>query len=97
MYNSVLDKKIAALETESELKREQNEIAKLRALDSSYFCGRNHFDDDNCTKKYLVFQLVHKYFKRLLLTTSFKRGNQKDCLVKVLNFLLHLITVLLQR
>ena len=44
------------------VKERTNEIAKLRALDSSNFCGKNHFDDDDCTKKYLEFQLVHKYF-----------------------------------
>ena len=33
----------------------ENEIKKLQTFDSSYFKGKNHFEDDG-TKNYLVFQ-----------------------------------------
>ena len=60
--NSDLDKKIATLATKEELKSEQRKTTKLQAFDSSYFHTKSHFDDYNGMQKYLVFQLVHKYF-----------------------------------
>ena len=41
----------------------ENELRKLKTLDSSYFRGRNCFEDDD-TQNYLVFQPELKYFKR---------------------------------
>ena len=41
----------------------ENELRKLKTLDSSYFRGRNGFEDDD-TQNYLVFQPELKYFKR---------------------------------
>ena len=41
----------------------ENELRKLKTLDSSYFRGRNYFEDDD-TQNYLVFQPELKYFKR---------------------------------
>ena len=32
--------------TKAEFKENQNKIVKLQAFDSSYFLGKNHFDDD---------------------------------------------------
>ena len=37
-------------------------IEKLQTSDSSYFLGKSHFEDVGM-QNYLVFQLVHKYFK----------------------------------
>ena len=42
-----MNKKVAALATKAELKAEQDEILKLQAFDSSYFRGKNHFEDDD--------------------------------------------------
>ena len=41
-----LDQKITTLKTKAELKAEQDKIVKLQAFDSSYFCGKSHFEDD---------------------------------------------------
>ena len=46
-------KKVATLATKSELKADQDKIIKLQAFDSSYFCDKNHFEDDG-TQNYLV-------------------------------------------
>ena len=42
----------------------KNEFKKLETFDSIYFCGKSHFEDDD-TQNYLVFQTIHKYFKRV--------------------------------
>ena len=63
MYNSDLDK-IVKLATKVELKTEQDKIVKLQAFDSSCFSGKSYFEDDG-KQKYLVFQLVHSFFKRI--------------------------------
>ena len=39
----------------------ENELSKLKTFDSSYFIGKNHFEDGN--QNYLVFQPLKKYFK----------------------------------
>ena len=44
--SSDLDQKITTLKTKAELKAEQDKIVKLQAFDSSYFCGKSHFEDD---------------------------------------------------
>ena len=41
--NSNLEKKIATLVTNTELKVKQDRIVKLQAFDSSYFRGKSHF------------------------------------------------------
>ena len=38
-------KKVSKLGTKAELKVEQGKILKLQAFDSSYFWGKNHFED----------------------------------------------------
>ena len=64
---------------------------KVQAFDSSYFHGKSNFEDDD-TQYYLVFQPVYKYFKRSAnIATLCQRSNLNDCLLKVLNLLLHLI------
>ena len=42
----------------------ENKLKKLKAIDSSYFRGKNYFEEEgkqNC----LVFQLMYRYFKRI--------------------------------
>ena len=40
----------------------QNELNKLKTFDSSYYHGKNYFDEDGALN-YLVFQPINKYFK----------------------------------
>ena len=54
-----MNKKLAI---KAKLKAEQDKITKLQAFDSSYFRGKNHFEDDG-TQNYLIFQLMDRYFK----------------------------------
>ena len=35
---------------------------KLKTFDSSYFCGKNYFDEDG-TQNYYIFQPISKYLK----------------------------------
>ena len=93
---SDLDKKLTILAREGDFKAEEIKIMKIQGFDSSYFCGKSHFED-NSMQNYLVFQSVQKYFKKVLIVIMFQRGKQKDCLMKVLKLLLHLKIVLLQR
>ena len=39
----------------------ENELKKLQKFDSSYFRGRNRFEEDG-VQSYLVFQPMYKYF-----------------------------------
>ena len=55
-------KKIATLATKAVLNANLNKIVKLQAFDSICFCGKSNFED-NDTQKYLMFQLVFRYFK----------------------------------
>ena len=40
----------------------ENELNKLKTFHSSYFIGKNYFEED-ATQSYLVFQPIHKYFE----------------------------------
>ena len=40
----------------------ENELNKLRTFDSSYFRGKNYFDE-NGTQNYYIFQPISKYLK----------------------------------
>ena len=78
----------------------QNELKKLQTFDSSYFIGKNYFEEDG-TQNYLVFQPISRYFKTLPNLIMFYHGNLKDYLLKLLNHilhhhLLHLIIILYQ-
>ena len=42
----------------------ENELKKLKTFDSSYFKGKNHFEEDG-TQNYLVFQPMYRHFKRI--------------------------------
>ena len=61
--NAELDKNVATLATKAELKAEQDKIIKRQAFDSSYFGGKNHFEDDG-TQNYLIFHPMYKYLKK---------------------------------
>ena len=45
----------------------QNELNKLKTFDSSYFIGKNHFEEDGA-QNYLVFQPMYRYFKMITNT-----------------------------
>ena len=91
--NADLNNKAVTLATKAELKAEQAKITKLQVFDSSYFCGKSHFEDDS-TQNYVVFQPIYIYFKKLAILSIFQRGNLKDCMMKVLSLLLHLEIIL---
>ena len=40
----------------------QNELNQLKTFDSSYFRGKNYFDEDG-TRNYYIFQPISKYLK----------------------------------
>ena len=40
----------------------ENELKKLETFDSSYFIGKNHFEEDS-TQNYLVLQPIKRYFE----------------------------------
>ena len=50
------------------LKEVENNIKKLQTFDSSYFRGKNYFDEDG-TQNYLVFLPMSRYF-RLIANTK---------------------------
>ena len=72
----------------------ENELKKIEKFDAAYFRGKNYFDVDD-TQIYLVFQPIHRYLKHLLkiILFLFLHGNQKDCLMKKLVLLKHLIMI----
>ena len=55
---------IKILATKAELKAEQDKIGKLQAFVSSYFCGKNHFEDDE-TQNYLMIKPIYGFFKKI--------------------------------
>ena len=70
----------------------ENELNKLKTFDSSYFKGRNRFEED-VTQNYLVFQPMYKYFKKIGNTDNISSWNLKDCLMKSLNLLIIVLRV----
>ena len=44
-------------------------MKKLKTLDSVYFCGKSHFEDDG-TQNWLVFQTIHRYLKTVSANDS---------------------------
>lgn len=81
--NADLNNKVAKLATKAQLKAKQDEIVKLQSFNSSYFRCKSHFADDD----------TQKCFSRFI-SILFQHGNPKDCLMKALGLLLHLIIVL---
>ena len=59
---SNLNRRITANKTKHLLV--ENELKKLKTFDSSYFIGKSYFEEDG-TQKYLVFQPMYRYFKRI--------------------------------
>ena len=47
----------------------ENELKKLQKFDADYFRGKSHFEEDG-TQNYLVFQLIYRYFRRIVGTGS---------------------------
>ena len=47
----------------------ENEQKKLQKFESSYFRGKNHFEE-NGTQNYLVFQPIYRCFKRIVRVGS---------------------------
>ena len=45
-----------------------NELNKLKTFDSGYFIGKSHFNNEDGTQNYLVFQPLNKYFKSITKT-----------------------------
>ena len=59
-----MNKKVAKLAAKAALKAEQDKITKLQPFYSSYFCDKNHFEDDG-TQSYLVLQPMYRYCKKI--------------------------------
>ena len=59
---SSLNRRITANKTKHLLV--ENELKKLKKFDWSYFIGKSYFEEDG-TQKYLIFQPMHRYFKRI--------------------------------
>ena len=57
---SNLNRKIT--ENKTQILLVKNELNKLKTFDSSYFIGKNHFEEDG-TQTYSVFQAKNKYFE----------------------------------
>ena len=51
-------------------------MKKLQTFDSSYFRGKNHFEEDG-TQNYLVFQPINKYFKKITNTDHISKWKSK--------------------
>ena len=79
-----LDRKINSKKTNNLLI--ENEFKKLQAFSSSYFGCKSHIEEDFQENRLLV----------LVMVNIFIFGNLKDCLMKGLIPLLHLITLLCQ-
>ena len=54
----------------------ENELKKLKTLDSSYFIDKSHFDEDG-TQNYLVFQPLNRYFKWITNTDHISSRKSK--------------------
>ena len=63
---SNLNRKIT--ENESKPLLIESELNKLKTFDSGYFIGKSHFDNEDGTQDYLVFQPQNKYFKLITNT-----------------------------
>ena len=87
-----LNKKITSNKTKQVLVK--NEFKKLKTFDSSYFIGKNCFEEDG-SQNYLVFQPIIRYLK-IINTKYISSWKSKDSLTKLLCIMLPLIIVLLQ-
>ena len=88
---SSLNRKITANKTKHLVV--ENELKKLKTLDSSYFRGKSHFEEDG-TQNYLVFQPIIRYFKtvnandnnNILLWKSKRSSDEKTNFIKTTNY-----------
>ena len=55
----------------------KNNIKKLQTFDSSYFRGKNYFDEDG-TQNYLVFQQIMRYFRIIANTKYISSWKSKE-------------------
>ena len=83
---------IAKRNFDAKIIEHENNIKKLQTFDSSYFNGKNYFDEDG-TQNYLVFLLISRYFS--LMKNISHHGNLKGYLLRLLQLVLLLIIVLL--
>ena len=75
----------------------ENQLKKLERIDSIYFRGKGHFEDDGA-QNWLVLQPIDRYFKTVSSSNSnILSWKSKDCPRKVLSLLLHLIKFLILR
>ena len=77
----------------------ENNVRQLQEYDSSYFKGKQYFDEGSGKQNYLVFLLLRKYFKLNSVAgvmIMFYHGNLKDFLMKVLNHQQYLIILSIQ-
>ena len=80
-----LNNKIAANETKNESIK--NEIKRLKTLDSSYFIGKSHFEEDG-SQNHLEFQPIDRYFKVIASTLYISSWKSKG-LSELLSLFLH--------
>ena len=71
---SSLNRKITSNKTKHVLV--ENELKKLKPFDSSYFIGKNYFEEDGA-QNYLVFQPIHRYFKIIANTKYISEWKSK--------------------
>ena len=55
----------------------ENNIKKSQTFDSSYFRGKNYFDEDG-TQNYLVFQQIMRYFRIIANTKYISSWKSKE-------------------
>ena len=48
----------------------KNELNKLKTIDSSYFIGKSHFEEDG-VQNYLIFQPLIRYFEFITNTPTY--------------------------
>ena len=81
---SSINRKITSIKSKHLLV--ENELKNLKMFDSSYFRGKNYFENDG-TQNYLVFQPMNKYFEITPTTNTILSWKSKACLMKLLNLL----------
>ena len=61
----------------------------------SIFLGNIFFDGGDGSQAYLIFNQYIDMLRLLPILNTFLNGNLKDCLMKILNLLIHLIADLI--
>ena len=74
MTKKDFDAKLSSLNNTITLK--ENDLKKLKTLDSSYFRVKSYFEEDG-TQNYLVFQPVQRYFKVIANTNYISEWKSK--------------------